>query len=107
MQKNYRCWPHPPGKLPLVSLNLLGCDDITDAAAGAFKAGLISSALTDVRLRGKIDHYVYVLDSQPKGGDRWGEIHRYEDLNRLRLAQAIAVQTLNRSRSRIHGLKKA
>ena len=36
-----------------------------------------------------------MLASQPKGGDGWGEIHRYEDHNRLRLAQAIAAQTLN------------
>ena len=42
-----------------------------------------------------MDHYVCVLASQPKGGNRWGEIHRYEDHNRLRLAQAIAAQTLN------------
>ena len=71
--------------------------NITNAGARAFKAGLIPSALTDVRLRKKIDHYVYVLASQPKGEDGWEEIHRYEDHNRLRLAQAIAAQTLSES----------
>ena len=81
--------------LPLTSLYLAYCNYITDAGARAFKAGLIPPALTDVRLREKTDHYIYVLASLPKGGDRWGEIHRYQDHNRLRLAQAIAAQTLN------------
>ena len=84
-------------KLSLTSLGLGRCREITGAGARAFKAGLIPPALTDVRLREKIDHYIYVLASQPKGGDRWGEIRRYEDHNRLRLAQAIAAQTLSES----------
>jgi len=41
-------------------------------------------------VRDKVDYYIYMLASEPKGGDGWGQKNRYLDLNRLRLAQALA-----------------
>ncbi len=71
--------------LPLNHLNLTFCRRITNAGL----AHLTNLPLTLLDLT---DYYIYVLATTPKGGDRWGELHRFDDLDRLRLAHAIAIE---------------
>ncbi len=104
----------------LRSLNLSACINITDAglahlatltslssllldyprassdAARAFNAKLIPVEFKDVPFRDKMDYYIYMLASQPKGGDEWGKKNRYVDFDRLKLAQALANLELSR-----------
>ncbi len=108
-------------KLTLLSaLGLYGCKNITDAGLAhlvtpssptllqlnfggvsavvekAFKAKLIPVELKDAAFRDKMDYYIYMLASQPKGGDEWGKKNRYVDFDRLKLAQGLAALKLSR-----------
>ncbi len=72
--------------MPLTHLDLVKCSEICHEGLAAFKAGLSIHGTH----REKIDYFVYVLAQHPKGGDRWGEYNRYKDLDRLKLAVALA-----------------
>ncbi len=74
----------------LISLQLDDSWGVTFDAAKAFKKKLIPAAFKDPAFRDKVDYYIYMLASQPKGGDEWGKKNRYFDVDRLKLAQALA-----------------
>ncbi len=79
----------------LTSLNL-DYSEISSDAVKAFKANLIPIECKDAAFRDRMDYYVYMLASQPKGGDEWGKKNRYRDLDRLRLAQALTILNMSR-----------
>ncbi len=110
---------HSSSLTSLTSLNLTGSQNITDAglvhlskltsltslklhsgissdAVKALKAKLIPIEFKDAPFRDRMDYYIYMLASQPKGGDEWGKKNRYHDLDRLRLAQALAILNMSR-----------
>ncbi len=82
----------------LTFLTLLHLDDsgVSLDAAKAFKAKLIPVAFKDAAFRDRMDYYIYMLAPQPKGGDEWAGKNRYVDLDRLKLAQALANLELSR-----------
>ena len=43
-------------------------------------------------IRSDVDDQVYALAPEPKGGENWGQLHRYNDLSRLRGAVIKALE---------------
>ncbi len=81
----------------LTSLNLEECSTIRANATAALQAGLMAFMHITPTFNPTTDYYVYQLADAPKGGDKWGEQHRYDDLERLKLAQAITLFKMTQS----------
>ncbi len=78
----------------LTSINVYG-SKLSYLAAEAFGKKLIPIAFKDAAFRDKMDYYIYMLATEPKGGDEWGKENRYDDFDRLRLAQALAALNMS------------
>ncbi len=81
----------------LTSLNLRSCAHISINAIEALEAGLMTFMHTTPTLNPTTDYHVYQLADAPKEEDKWGEQHRYDDLERLKLAQAITLFKMTQS----------